>query len=159
MDDGALRRNLVELLEGGSAHVALRRALDGIAPEARGARPAGATTTIWHELEHMRIAQEDILRYTLDASWRSPDWPSGYWPGDGPPDDAAWEESLRRFFSDLDEVVALVEDGGRDLTAEVPHGEGRIYLRQVLLVADHHAYHIGQIVMLRKLLGDWKAGG
>ena len=93
------------------------------------------------------------------ASWRSPAWPEGYWPTDEDPSDEQWEDSVTRFTLDLDEVVALVEDESRDLTAEIPHGEGRTYLRQVLLVADHNAYHLGQIVMLRKLLGDWKTEG
>jgi hypothetical protein len=153
-----LRKNLVQLLEGGAAHTDVEAALRGVEPEARGRRPAPGIHSVWEELEHMRIAQEDILRYTLDASWRSPEWPSGYWPADDTEvSDHAWNASVRRFFDELREVIALVEREDIDLTAEIPHGEGRTYLRQVLLVADHNAYHLGQIVQTRKLLGDWKA--
>ena len=159
MDDKALRESLVELIRGGSAHVDPRRALAGIPSDRRVARPSHQVTSIWHELEHMRIAQEDILRYTIDASWSSPEWPRGYWPESDELEDDVWERSVGNFFADLDEVIALVEDESRDLTAVVPHGEGRTYLRQVLLVADHNAYHLGQIVMIRKLLGIWETAG
>jgi hypothetical protein len=105
----------------------------------------------------MRVAQEDILRYTLDPNWTSPAFPTGYWPAaESPPTDSEWEASRTAFRRDLDEVCALARDPERDLTATIPHGEGRTYLRQVLLVADHNAYHLGQIVLTRKLLGAWK---
>jgi uncharacterized damage-inducible protein DinB len=118
-------------------------------------RPLGFEHSIRQILEHLRIAQEDILRYTLDSSWQSPEFPAGYW-GSSESGDEAWSRSLSRFFSDLDEVIGLVEDPRLDLTAEIPHGEGRTYLREVLLVADHNAYHLGQIVQIRKVIGDWK---
>src|SRR5262249_1976049 len=102
------------------------------------------------------IAQEDIWRYTFDAKWVSPSWPAGYWPAgrENLPEER-WTAALSAFFADLAEVIRRVQDPNFDLTAEVPHGEGRTYLRQVLLLADHNAYHLGQIVQLRKLLGDW----
>ncbi len=156
MNDTTFRKNLVELLNGESAHVGPRRALDGVAPALRARRPSPDVHSIWEELEHMRIAQEDILRYTLDASWTSPEWPKDHWPA--PTDevgDEQWAASVAAFFRDLDEVVALVNDASVDLTAEIPHGEGRTYLREVLLVADHNAYHVGALVQARKLLGDW----
>jgi uncharacterized damage-inducible protein DinB len=157
MNDTTLRNNLVELLRGGSAHAATTDALENVRPETRAARPIPGARSVWDELEHMRLAQEDILRYTLDPTWVSPDWPAGYWPAEGGEvSDEAWENSVTRFLSELEEVVALARDTGRDLTAEIPHGEGRTYLRQVLLVADHNAYHLGQIVQLRKALGDWR---
>jgi uncharacterized damage-inducible protein DinB len=156
MTDTTLRNNLVELLRGGSAHVAVADALANIRPESRTARPVAGARSIWDELEHMRLAQEDILRYTVDPAWVSPEWPAGYWPAEGAEvSDDAWERSVEQFFAGLDEVVALARDETRDITAEIPHGEGRTYLRQVLLVADHNAYHLGQIVQLRKALGDW----
>jgi uncharacterized damage-inducible protein DinB len=156
MNDNAFRENLVELLRGGSAHVSAADALRNVGPETRTARPVTGARSVWDELEHMRIAQEDILRYTLDPAWVSPEWPDDYWPAEGAEaSDEAWESSVTRFFADLDEVIALARDASRDLTAEIPHGEGRTYLRQVLLVADHNAYHLGQIVQLRKALGDW----
>lgn len=156
MNNSILRQNLLELLRGGHAHVTLKQALDGLDPTLRNARPADGLHSVWEELEHMRLAQEDILRYTLDASWVSPDFPEGYWPKEtGDLTEEAWEVSVAAFFADLEAVIKMVEDQTLDLTAEIPHGEGRTYLRQVLLVADHNAYHLGQIVQTRKALGDW----
>ncbi len=156
MNDSILRQNLVELLRGGHAHVTPEQALNGLDPSLRNARPADGLHSVWEELEHMRLAQEDILRYTLDASWVSPDFPDGYWPKESDhPTEEAWTASVAAFFADLEEVIKLVQDKNLDLTAEIPHGEGRTYLRQVLLVADHNAYHLGQIVQTRKSLGDW----
>lgn len=156
MDDQVMRHALIELLSKGNAHVTVARALDGLPAALRAWRPAEGIHSVWEELEHMRLAQEDILRYTLDQGWVSPEWPRGYWPPDAPPDDKAWEASRKAFQADLDEVCALVRDPARDLTARLPQGEGRTYLRQVLLVADHNAYHLGQIVQARKLLGAWR---
>jgi uncharacterized damage-inducible protein DinB len=156
MNDTKLRENLVELLESGHAHTTAEVALKGVKPENRSARPAESVHSVWEELEHMRLAQEDILRYTLDPAWQSPPWPEGYWPAKVETvTDEMWRDSVEKFSSDLKEVVALIRDSSIDLTAEIPHGEGRTYLRQVMLVADHNAYHLGQIVQLRKLLGDW----
>ena len=156
MKDDVLRKNLVDLLQGGQAHVTPKNVLSGIRPELRTVRPAAGLHSIWEELEHIRIAQEDILRYTLDPSWQSPPWPDGYWPA--PNEDLTeemWSASVSGFFADLDEVIALVQDANLDLTAQIPHGEWRTYLREVFLVADHNAYHLGQIVQIRKLLGNW----
>jgi uncharacterized damage-inducible protein DinB len=155
MDDQMVRHALIELLTKGNAHVTVGKALDGLAAELRGRRPAAGIHSVWEELEHMRLAQEDILRYTLDQGWVSPEWPQGYWPPDEAPDDEAWSASRARFQADLQEVCALVRDPARDLTGRLPQGQGRTYLRQVLLVADHNAYHLGQIVQARKLLGAW----
>lgn len=158
MNDQALRKNVAEFVRGGSAHAAPKDALKNVDPKLRHVRPADGLHSIWEELEHIRIAQEDILRYTLDANWQSPDWPSGYWPADvAEVTDEMWNESVRRFFADLDELLKLAADEKTDLTAEIPHGEGRTYLRQLLLAADHNAYHFGQIVQTRKLLSDWPA--
>jgi len=156
MNDSILRQNLVELLRGGHAHVTVEQALSGLDPALRNARPADGQHSVREEFEHMRLAQEDILRYTLDAAWVSPAFPEGYWPKEG--DDLteeAWRASVAAFFADLEAIIKLVEDRNMDLTAQIPHGEGRTYLRQVLLVADHNAYHLGQIVRTRKALGDW----
>ena len=157
MDDTVFRESLVKLLTKGQAHVAPMKALAGLDASLRGRRPAPGVHSVWEELEHMRLAQEDILRYTLDADWKSPEFPEGYWPPSPEPSEAEWGESIRRFETDLEETVALVRDPSRDLTAAIPHGEGRSYLRQVLLIADHNAYHLGQLVQTRKLLGAWKA--
>ena len=157
MDDKVLRHALVELLRGGQAHLDASTALDEVNPKIRAVRPAGLRS-VWEELEHMRIAQEDILRYTVDESWKSPKFPAGYWPKpEEEPSDADFAASVARFLGDLDAVVDLAKDTRYDLTAKIPHGKGHTYLRQVLLVADHNAYHLGQIVAVRKLLGDWKS--
>lgn len=151
-----VRDQVVELLTGEHAHVSVDRALRGLAPRFRGRRPGRGGHSIWEELEHMRLAQEDILRYTLDSSWKSPVFPKGYWPQGAVPTEAEWKASLKAFRKDLDELVAFVRDPRVDLTATLPHGEGRTYLRQAMLVADHNAYHLGQIVQTRKLLIAWK---
>jgi uncharacterized damage-inducible protein DinB len=157
MDDKALRKNVIEFLRGGSAHVTPEAALQNVNPKLRHTRPAEAAHSVWEELEHIRITQEDILRYTLDADWQSPNWPAGYWPASvAEVTDEMWGESVRRFTADLEALIALASDESRDLTAEIPHGEGRTYLRQLLLTADHNAYHFGQLVQTRRLLGDWR---
>jgi len=155
MDDSRLRRDLLELLGGGSAHVGPDAAFAGVRSEHRAHRSGGEGHTIWQLLEHLRIAQEDILRYTLDPGWTSPEFPEGYWPTIETPTEEQWRASLEAFGRDLEEVRALVSDPERDLTAEIPHGAGRRYLREVLLVADHNAYHLGQVVEIRRRLGAW----
>jgi len=155
MNDRVLREHLVELLEGGHAHVTARKALANINPELRNVRPFEGAHSIWEELEHMRIAQEDILRYTLDSGWKSPEWPDGYWPQQSDLTEEMWQDSIEGFFADLEEVIELARDENLDLTARMPHGGDRTYLREILLVADHNAYHLGQIVQSRKALGDW----
>jgi hypothetical protein len=156
MDDSVLRKQLVDLLRGGHAHVTVEKALAGIGPDIRAARPADGVHSVWEELEHMRIAQWDILRYTLDPSWQSPEWPGGYWPAPGGQvSGEAWDAAVSKFSSDLEAVIKMIGDESIELTATIPHGEGRTYLRQVLLIADHNAYHLGQIVQARKILGDW----
>ena len=150
------RRDLVELLKGGHAHVTIEGALDGLDPKLRDTPALEGMHSIWDNIEHMRLAQEDILRYTLDPTWSSPSFPEGYWPK--PADrlsDAMWTASLEAFRADQEALIKLIEDENLDLTAEIPHGEGRTYLREILLVADHNAYHLGQIVAIRKSLGSW----
>ena len=155
MNETALRDNLVELLGGEQAHPGLRQTLGRVNSAARTARSQPGAHSVWENLEHMRLAQEDILRYTLDESWQSPPFPEGYWPSTNEVTDEAWQAALSSFYKDLDELIALVMDSDVDLTAEIPHGEGRTYLRQVLLTADHNAYHLGQIVQTLKMLGEW----
>ena len=157
MEDSVLREQLIKLLRGAEAHIDAEAALAAVGAEFRNVRPVADVRSIWEELEHMRIAQEDILRYTIDSSWKSPEWTAGYWPAEGVSvTDEMWKASVDGFFADLDEVIRLVQDPKVDLTAKIPHGEWRTYLRQVLLVSDHNAYHLGQIVQTRKLLGDWR---
>ena len=158
MDDSVLRSQLAGLLRGGEAHVKAETALANVASHVRNVPPAAGVHSVWEELEHLRIAQEDILRYTIDASWESPKWPDGYWPAATEKvTDEMWQESIAAFFADLEELIILAQDTKVDLTAKIPHGEGQTYLREILLVADHNAYHLGQIVQARKLLGDWQS--
>ena len=156
MDDKTLRNELIALLEGGNAHSSSVKALKGVNPDIRTVRPEGMTHSVWELLEHARLSQQDILNYTLDPGWKSPDWPEGYWPANPRTlENKAWNQARSEFLSDLQKVIELVRDPGRDLTARIPHGADHTYLREVLLVADHNAYHLGQIVQVRKALGDW----
>lgn len=151
------RQDLVDLIRSGHAHVSIEDALNGLDPALRNKPPVKGMHSIWETFEHMRLAQEDILRYTLDPSWTSPSFPEGYWPKKGVDlSDAMWSSALEAFRADQEEVIKLVQDEQIDLTTEIPHGEGRTYLREILLIADHNAYHLGQIVEIRKSLGDWK---
>ena len=156
MDDRVLRSELVALLTEEQAHAQFEKAFSGVAPGNRNRRVPGVEHTLWQLLEHLRTAQEDILRYTLDPSWKSPENMEDYWPEPaGAIDEATWQRSVEAFLNDRSEVARLAQDGSRDLTLRIPHGEFRTYLRQVLLVADHNAYHVGQAVQIRKILGDW----
>ncbi len=155
MTADALRLTVLELLRGKQAHASLEDALSGLLPEWRTHHPPGLHS-IWQLVEHIRITQEDIVRYTLDPQWRSPPWPEGYWPENHSDlAEATWQATLAGYRGTLQELEALAQDPTRDLTAELPHGEGRTYLRQLLLAADHTAYHTGQIISLRRALGDW----
>ena len=159
--DRALRRHLVDLLRGGKAHVEFDQAVAGLPAELRGAKPSAVQAalpySVWRLLEHMRIAQRDILEFSRNPKHVSPEWPDGYWPqGDAPPDDAAWDRSIKAFRADLKAMEDLVIDPSTDLFARIPHGDGQTILREALLVADHNAYHLGQIVAVRRMLGAWK---
>ena len=120
----------------------------------RGAKPQGLPHTPWRLLEHMRIAQWDILRFSIDPAHVSPEFPAGYWPaGDAPPDAAAWDQAVAAFRADLKAMMDLVANPATDLFAPIAHGQGQTILREALLVADHNAYHLGQLVTVRRLLG------
>jgi DinB superfamily len=148
-----LRQHLINLLTKGEAHIDVRSALEDFPKDLRGRKPQGAPHTPWQLLEHMRIAQWDILRFSLNAKHVSPEWPEAYWPeGDAPPDAKAWDRSVQQFLADLEAVCKMVSDPKHDLSARIPHGDGQTYLREVLLVADHNAYHLGQLVMVRRIL-------
>jgi len=152
-----LRQQLIELLTGGHAHVGPKQALRGLPASLRGKRPVPGLHSVYEELEHMRLAQEDILRYTLDPDWESPPWPEGYWPKRPTPTESQWKACVQGFEADLRRLCALARRSSLNLQSKIPHGEGRTYLRQILLVADHNAYHLGQIVQTRKMLGAWRA--
>jgi DinB family protein len=154
--DRDLRDHLLDLLGGGGAHVGFDRAIDGLPAALRGRRPDGFPHSAWQLLEHLRLAQWDILEFSRDREHVSPAWPEGYWPeGPEPPGDAAWERAVAAFRRDLEALRDLVADPATDLYAKIPWGKGQTILREALLVADHNAYHLGQLVLLRRLLGAW----
>jgi uncharacterized damage-inducible protein DinB len=156
VNDQSLRQHILELLRGGNAHVQFDAVIADLPTQLRGVKPAKLDFTAWRLLEHMRIAQWDILEFSRSPKHISPKFPAGYWPqGDAPPNEQAWEKSVAAFRSDLEAMQRLVEDRSTDLFARIPHGEGQTILRQAMLVADHNAYHLGQLVMLRRLLGAW----
>jgi DinB superfamily len=157
MNDQSLREHLLYLLRSGGAHLSFDRAIAGLPAELRGARPAGIPHTAWRLLEHMRIAQWDILEFSRNPAHVSPDFPAGYWPeGDAPPDSEAWDRSVAAFRADLKAMEDLVANPATDLFAAIPHGDGQTILREALLVADHNAYHLGQLVVVRRALGAWE---
>lgn len=155
--DKALRQHLIKLLKGGDAHADFDSAIKDFPFELRGKTPKGAEHSPWEELEHLRIAQWDILDFSINHEYKEKEWPKDYWPvTQSPPDEKAWDKSIRAFRRDLKAMCDLVEDEKTDLFAKIPQGSGQTILREVLLVADHNAYHLGQIVLLRRLLGVWK---
>ncbi len=155
--DQSLRRHLLELLEGGGVHAKFDDAIDGIPENLRGKKPQGFPHSAWMILEHLRIAQHDILEFSRTKKHTSPPWPEGYWPDkETPPSAAAWRESIREFRADLKAMEELVQDPQTDLYAKIPWGDGQTILREALLVADHNAYHTAQLVDIRRLLGAWK---
>jgi hypothetical protein len=157
MSDQSLREHLRKLLEGGGAHLTFDQAVADLPEAQRGAKVQGVPHTPWRLVEHMRIAQWDILEFSRNAAHVSPEFPEGYWPkGDAPPDTEAWERSIAEFRADLQAMIDLVLDPKTDLHARIPHGDGQTILREALLVADHNAYHLGQLVFLRRCLGAWE---
>jgi hypothetical protein len=152
----ALRTHLLKLLDWRDAHAGFDAVLAGFPPALRGKQPAGLPYSAWQLLEHLRLAQRDILDFCRDAGYVEPAWPGDYWPdGAEPPSASAWDESVAAFRADREALQALVADPATDLFARIPHGSGQTYLREVLLIADHNAYHLGQFVLLRRLLGTW----
>jgi hypothetical protein len=156
MSETLLRENLTELLKMGSAHVTLSQALAGLKPENRNLIVHSNCHTIWEELEHIRLAQEDILHYILYPEWKSPPWPEGYWPDKLDfLSDEQWETTVEKFNGDMIRLIELIENLDIDLTAQLPHSKNHTYLREILLVADHNSYHLGKIVQIRKILNNW----
>jgi DinB superfamily len=154
--DASLRQHLHDLLKGGGAHTRFEEAIAGIPAKLRGRKPAGFPHSAWMLLEHLRIAQWDILEFSRNRKHVSPDWPQGYWPRrDAPPTAARWNASIRKFRQDLKAMQDLVANPKADLYARIPGGEGQTILREALLLADHNAYHVAQLVDVRRLLGAW----
>lgn len=158
--DEALRQHLRDLLLQGNAHLGFDEAVANLPPELRGTPAPGTPHTPWRLVEHLRIAQRDILEFTRDPNHQSPEFPDGYWPeGDAPPDDRAWDRTLAQFLADRQAMVDLVMDPATDLFAPIAGGDGQTVLREALLVADHNAYHLGQLVVVRRALGAWEDFG
>ncbi|MCR9293226.1 MAG: DinB family protein [bacterium] len=157
MSEQALREHVLYLLGGGGAHLDYKQAFEGLREELRGDKVAGIPHTPWRILEHMRICQWDILEFSRNPQHISPDFPQGYWPAEDAPASAdAWDQSLRTFEEELQQMMDLVADPATDLYQPIPHGDGQTILREALLLADHNAYHLGQLVLLRRFLGDWQ---
>jgi uncharacterized damage-inducible protein DinB len=151
----ALRAHLKRILDWQDAHVSFDAAVENVAPKFRGVKPKGFPHTLWQLIEHIRLCQLDILEFC-----RNPDYaelgPDDYWPRkSAPPTKNAWDDSIAAYCDDRKALKKLVADSGLDLFAPIPHGTGQTYLREILLVADHNAYHVGQLVALRRLLGIW----
>jgi len=149
-----LRSELDRLLAGKGAHADFETAVADFPEELRTVKPEGAPHSAWDLLEHLRIAQRDMLEYCRNPKHVSPEWPAGYWPAASSP--VGWEQSVKDFRKDLGEMRKLVADPKSDLFAPFAHGEGQTLLREALQLADHNAYHIGELVFLRRLLGAWK---
>jgi hypothetical protein len=156
-DDKALRDEVLLLLGGGRAHVSFEKAVANLPEDLRGKKPRGMPYTPWQQLEHMRICQWDILEYIRNPQHVSPEWPDGYWPKEAAPARNAWARSVKAFQADRQALLDMANDASKDLLARVPpEPDGPTILHELLLVADHNAYHLGQLVLLRRLLGAWQ---
>ncbi len=153
-NDKGLREDVLHLLRGGNAHVGFEKAVGNLPEELRGKKPRGLPYSPWQQLEHLRITQWDILEYVRTPNHQSPSWPEGYWPREAAPAGNAWTKSVKTFQADRQALLDLASTG--DLLARIPHvADGPTLLHELLLVADHNAYHLGELVLLRRLLGAW----
>jgi len=156
-DDRSLRQHLLDLLGGGGAHAKFEDVVKNFPAELRGKKPANLPHSPWMLLEHLRIAQRDILEFSRNAKYISPNWPDDYWSkAEALPNPAAWDKSIRQFRRDLKAIQALVRNPKTDLFARIPWGDGQTILREALLAADHNAYHLAQLVDVRRALGSWE---
>jgi DinB superfamily len=154
--DKQLREHLVYLLDGAGAHARFDDAVKDMPETLRGMKANGLPHSAWMIVEHLRLAQRDILEFSRNPKHKSPKWPEGYWPAsEAPPNAVAWEESIRQFRKDLKVMRDLAANPKTDLYARIPWADGQTILREVLLVADHNAYHVGQLIDVRRLLGAW----
>jgi DinB family protein len=155
--DKQLRQQLLKTLDWDEAHPDFSAAVTDFPASFHGRVPDGSPHSAWQLLEHIRLALWDILEFSRNAQHQSPKWPVGYWPKTAaPPNDKSWDESVAAIRTHLDAMRKLINDPKQDLFAPIPHGSGQTLLRQALLIADHNAYHIGQLVLVRKALGAWK---
>lgn len=158
INESLLRDQLSRLLAWEDAHVGFDNAVDGIPAELRGTRPSNLPYSPWQLIEHLRITQHDILEFCRNPNYKELKWPDDYWPAsDAPPSARAWDESIRMFRQDRKALQQLAADPAVDLTARIPHGDGQTYLRELILAADHAAYHLGELIVVRRLLGIWKS--
>ncbi|HWR50894.1 MAG TPA: DinB family protein [Bryobacteraceae bacterium] len=149
----SLRKHLADMLRMKGAHLTFDAAVADFPVPLRGAKPPGAPHSAWQLLEHMRIAQEDILNFSRNPKYRDKTFPDDYWPAtEAPPSEEAWDRSIQQFQANLKEILELMADTKHDLLAKIPHGQGQTLLREALVVADHNSYHLGQLVLLRKML-------
>lgn len=156
-DESSLREHLVKLLEWGDAHVDFNHSIDGIPSGLQGVRPEGLPYSAWELLEHLRLTQSDILNFCRNPNYQAPKWPDQYWPQSTmPPRAESWQESVDSYLADRLEMQKLAADASLNLLAKIPHGEGQTLLREVLLLSDHNAYHVGEIIAVRRALGIWK---
>ena len=152
-----IRESLAELLAGDQAHLNPALALSDLALELQGQRPAGLPYSPWELLEHLRLTQHDIVEFITNPDYQEPDFPAGYWPATAsPPGAQAWQSSRQSFLAELDSLIQIAQDSSRDLEAMVPWGSGQTLMRELLLAADHNSYHLGQMVILRRLLGAFQ---
>jgi uncharacterized damage-inducible protein DinB len=152
----SLREQLVKLLAWEEAHTGFDAAVADLPEDLRGKQPAGLPYSPWQLLEHLRITQHDILDFCVNPDYRALSWPSDYWPRqEAPPTAGAWRDSILHFRRDRAELQRLGRDPQIELESPIPHGKGQTYLRELLLAADHAAYHIGQLIVVRRLLGAW----
>ncbi len=151
-----IREHLITLISGEQTNVNLEGALAGLKKENRTKRPAKNVHSVWEEVEHIKISQEDILNYIIDPKWKSPEWPDKYWP-ENPShlSDEKWKTSIDKIIYDQNELIKIVKDESIDLTQIIPHTNSHTYMREILLATAHANYHVGQIIIIRKFLDDW----
>jgi uncharacterized damage-inducible protein DinB len=157
MENKGLTEHLINLISKEQAHISLENALEGLKPENRTKKPQADSHSVWDELEHIRIAQEDILQYMINPNWKSPSWPDSYWPkGTDKVSEEDWKKSVDACITDREKLIQIIKDKGDKITDIIPHTKSHTYLREILIAAQHNSYHIAQIVVLRKMLGDWE---
>jgi len=157
-EEAVIRKALLEFIQGASAHASLQDAVKDFPAALYGEKPAGAPHTAWQLLEHIRITLHDLVDFCRDPNYSAPPWPEGYWPKhDAPASPAEWTASVKALRADLRHLEKIVEDSSVDLFAKIPWGDGQTVLREILLAGDHTSYHLGQLIMLRKQLGEWKS--
>lgn len=155
-DQSRIRELLLEQMSERNAHVDFPKAVEGLSLEETGLKPKGFDHSIWELIEHIRIAQYDILEFSRNPDYKSPSWPDGYWPQEHQPSDIEeWQTSVKAIAEDHKEMEELVKNPENDLLEPLPHGDGQTLFREAMLIVDHNAYHIGQIVQLRKALDIW----